>query len=147
MTDQDFREQVKRGVAAAEQSNTLEALFYLENAALLRTTPTLTSYLGYCLARERRQFKKGAGLCLEALKQEPQQAIHYLNLGRVYLAAGEKVRAIKTLRQGLKLGRNRLILEELKKLGIRKQPVFRSLSRGHPLNKHAGLLFTRLGMR
>ncbi len=147
MTNQDYLQQVKRGVAAADQSNTLEALFHLENAALFGSTPTLSSYLGYCLARERRQFKKGAGLCLEAMKQEPQQAIHYLNLGRVYLAAGEKMRAIKTLRQGLKLGRNRLILEELKKLGIRKQPVFRSLSRGHALNKHAGRLFTRLGMR
>src|SRR5574337_612918 len=147
MTDQNFLQQVKRGVAAAEQSNTLEGLFHLENAALLGTSPILASYLGYCLARERHQFKKGAGLCLEALKEEPQQPIHYLNLARVYLAAGEKARAIKTLRQGLKMGRNRLILEELKKLGIRKLPVFRSLSRAHPLNKHVGLLFTRLGMR
>ena len=147
MTDQNFLKQVERGEAAAEQGNTLVALFHLENAALLGCTPTLASYLGYCLAQERRQFKKGAGLCREALKQEPEQAIHYLNLGRVYLAAGEKVLAIKTFRQGLKFGRNRLIVEQLKKLGIRKQPVFCALSRSHPLNKHFGLLFTRLGMR
>jgi tetratricopeptide (TPR) repeat protein len=147
MTNQDFLQEVKRGVAAAEQGNTLEALFHLENAALFSSTPTLASYLGYCLARERRQYKKGAGLCLEALKEEPQQALHYLNLGRVYLAAGEKAQAIRTMRQGLRLGRNRLLLDELKKQGLRKQPVFRSLARGHPLNRHAGLLLTRLGMR
>ncbi len=147
MSDQDFLQEVKRGVAAAEQGNTLEALFHLETAALLESTPTLTSYLGYCLARERHQYKKGARLCLEALKEEPQQTLHYLNLARVYLAAGEKARAIRTMRQGLKLGRNRLLLEELKRLGLRKQPVFRSLARGHPLNKHAGLIFSRLGIR
>ena len=147
MTEHDFLQQVEMGEAAAEQGNTLEALIHLENAARLGSTPLLASYLGYCLARERHQFKQGAGLCLEALEQEPGQAIHYLNLARVYLTAGEKKLAIKTLRRGLKLGRNRLIPEELKKLGLRKQPVFGSLPRSHPLNKHLGLLCTRLGMR
>jgi hypothetical protein len=55
--------------------------------------------------------------------------------------------AIKTLRRGLKLGRNRLIPEELKKFGVRKELVFRSLPRSHPLNKYLGLLSARLGMR
>jgi tetratricopeptide (TPR) repeat protein len=147
MTGYDFLQQVERGAAAAEQGNTLVALIHLENAALHGSTPLLASYLGYCLARERHQFKKGVSLCLEALKQEPGQAIHYLNLGRVYVAAGQKELAIKTLRRGLKLGRNRLIPEELKKFGVRKELVFRSLPRSHPLNKYLGLLSARLGMR
>ena len=147
MTGYDFLQQVERGAAAAEQGNTLVALLHLEGAALYGSMPLLASYLGYCLARERRQFKKGVSLCLEALKQEPGQAIHYLNLGRVYLAAGQKELAIKTLRRGLKLGRNRLIPEELKKFGVRKELVFRSLPRSHPLNKYLGLLSARLGMR
>ena len=147
MTGHGFLRQVERGAAAAEQGNTLVALIHLESAALHGSTPLLASYLGYCLARERHQFKKGVSLCLEALEQEPGQAIHYLNLGRVYLAAGQKELAIKTLRRGLKLGRNRLIPEELKKFGIRKELVFRSLPRSHPLNKYLGLLSARLGMR
>jgi tetratricopeptide (TPR) repeat protein len=147
MTEHTFRQLVEEGAAAADAKNTLEALFLLENAALLGSTPILKSYLGYCLAAEQRQFKKGAFLCSDALKEEPGKAVHYLNLGRVYLAAGEKARAIKALRQGLKLGRNRYILEELRRLGIRKQPIFSSLSRDHPLNKHVGTLFARLGMR
>jgi tetratricopeptide (TPR) repeat protein len=147
MTGHDFRQQVERGAAAAEQGNTLGALIHLENAALHGSTPLLASYLGYCLAQERHEFKKGASLCLEALEQEPGQAIHYLNLGRVYVAAGQRELAIKTLYRGLKLGRNRLILEELKKFGIRKELVFRSLPRSHPLNKYLGLLFARLGIR
>jgi tetratricopeptide (TPR) repeat protein len=147
MTGHGFRQQVEQGAATAEQGNTLVALIHLESAALQGSTPLLASYLGYCLARERHEFKKGVSLCLEALKQEPEQAIHYLNLGRVYVAAGQKELAIKTLRRGLKLGRNRLIPEELKKFGIRKEPVVRTLPRNHPLNKYLGLLSALLGVR
>jgi hypothetical protein len=147
MTCRDFLRQVERGAAAAEQGSTLVALIHLENAALHGSMPLLASYLGYCLARERHQFKKGASLCLEALEQEPGQAIHCLNLGRVYVAAGQRELLIKTLYRGLKLGRNRLILEELKKFRIRKELVFRSLPRSHPLNKYLGLLFACLGIR
>lgn len=147
MADQNFLQQVKKGVAAAERGNTLEGLIHLENAALLGSRPILSSYLGYCLAQERREFKKGAALCLEALKEEPQQPVYYLNLGRVYLAAGDKARAIKTLQQGLKMGKSGLIMEELKKLGIRKPPIFSFFSRTHPLNKLMGLLLSRLGIR
>ena len=147
MPNHEFRELVEQGAALADGKNTLEALIQLEKAAFLGSTPVLNSYLGYCLAIERRQFKKAASLCSKALKEEPGQATHYLNLGRVYLAAGQKAQAIKTLRQGLKRGRNRYIVEELRRLGIRKQPIFSSLSRRHPLNKHAGVILTRLGMR
>lgn len=98
MKDQEFQELLGRGITAADQGNTLVALLHLEDAARYGSTPTLSSYLGYCLARERHQFKKGLGLCLEALKQEPEQLVHHLNLGRIYLAAGDKVLAIKTFR-------------------------------------------------
>jgi hypothetical protein len=81
------------------------------------------------------------------MKLEPAQAVHYLNLGRVHLAAGQKAAAIRTLRKGLRFGRSRSIIQELKKLGIRKAPVVASLPRDHPVNKHLGLLFKRLGVR
>jgi tetratricopeptide (TPR) repeat protein len=147
MSDQSFQQLVRKGTAAAEQGNTLDALVYLESAARLGSTPILASYLGYCMARERHQFKEAIGLCRQALTKEPEQALHYLNLGRVFLAAREKRLAINTFRQGLKRGRHRLILEELKRLGIRKRPVVPPFSRSHPLNKYLGLLFTRLNMR
>jgi tetratricopeptide (TPR) repeat protein len=99
------------------------------------------------LAKERREFKEAADLCLAALKLEPAQAVHYLNLGRVYLAAGQKAAAIRALRRGVKFGKSRAIIEELKRLGIRKAPVVSSLPRNHPVNKHLGVLFKRLGVR
>ncbi len=147
MASQELHKLIERGVAAAEHGNTLDALFHLESAAHSGSTPRLKSYLGYCLARERREFKRAADLCLDALKEEPAQAVHYLNLGRVYLAAGQKAAAIRTLRKGVKFGKGRSIIEQLVKLGIRKPPVVASLPRSHPVNKHLGLLFKRLGMR
>ncbi len=147
MSGQDFRQLVRNGIAAADQGNTLDGLLHLETAARLGSTPTLASYLGYCLARERRQFKEGSGLCRQALLKEPEQAVHYLNLGRVLLAAEEKQLAITTFQRGLKRGRHHLILEELKKLGMRKPPVVPFLSRSHPVNKFLGVVFTHLHMR
>ena len=147
MASQEFLKLIERGAAAAERGNTLDALFYLESALRYGSTPRLNSYLGYCLAKERREFKEAADLCLEALKLEPAQAVHYLNLGRVYLAAGQKAAAIRALRRGVKFGKSRAIIEELKRLGIRKAPVVSSLPRNHPVNKHLGLLFKRLGVR
>jgi tetratricopeptide (TPR) repeat protein len=147
MSDQDFRQLVKKGITAADQGNTLDALFHFESAARLGSTPILSSYLGYCLARERRDFKEAIRFCRQALTKEPEKAIHYLNLGRVFLAAGEKRLAINAYHQGLKRERHRLILEELKKLGIRKRPVVAPLSRSHPVNKLLGLAFTRLRVR
>jgi len=147
MASQEFLKLIERGAAAAERGNTLDALFHLESARRYGSTPRLNSYLGYCLAKERREFKEAADLCLEALKLEPAQAVHYLNLGRVYLAAGKKAAAIRALRRGVKFGKSRAIIEELKRLGIRKAPVVSSLPRNHPVNKHLGLLFKRLGVR
>jgi Flp pilus assembly protein TadD len=147
MSGQDFRQLVKKGITAADQGNTLDALLHFETAARLGSTPTLSSYLGYCMARERHEFKEAIRLCREALTKEPEKAIHYLNLGRVFLVAGEKRLALNAFNQGLKRERHRLILEELKRLGIRKRPVVAPLSRSHPVNKYLGMAFTRLRVR
>ena len=146
-TGEDFIALTNKGIAAADKGETLVALLHLENASKLGSSPLLASYLGYCLASERRQFRKGIALCQEAIKVEPKQVLHYLNLGRTYLEAGQKPLAIQTFRQGLRLGRNRLIAEQLAILGIRKPPVFASLGRNNPVNQIAGRLLARLGIR
>jgi Flp pilus assembly protein TadD len=147
MQDVELNQLIRKGVVAAEKGDTLVALVHFEDAAKLEATPTVRSYLAFCLARERRQLQKAISLCNEALQQEPNNPLHFLNLGRVYLVAGQKGKAIQTLRRGLKLGRNPLIMEELKRLGMRQPPVFPSMGREHPLNKYLGLMLKRLGMR
>lgn len=147
MSQEDFQQLLKRGIAETDKGHTMIALLHLENAARLGSSPLLSSYLGYCIATERREFKPGVALCNEALRLEPQQPLHYLNLGRIYLAANQKAQAIKILRKGLKSGRHPLIVKTLKQLGIRHREIFPSLSRHHLLNRLFGRLFHRLGLR
>ncbi|MBE0597810.1 MAG: tetratricopeptide repeat protein [Desulfuromonadales bacterium] len=147
MAATDLNGLITRGVQAMEEGNTLIALLYFEDATILRRIPMVLSSLGYCLVREHRQVQKGIGLCLEAMQKEPQNALHYLNLGRIYLLAGQKSLALQTFRRGLRCQRNPQIIEELKRLGVRKRPVFSGLKRDHPLNRFFGLILARLGVR
>jgi Flp pilus assembly protein TadD len=146
MANDNWAALVTQGTAAMDRGDTLTALLSLQDAAKVKTTPALCSNLAYCLARERRQIQKGISLCTEALTVEPANPLHYLNLGRIHLLAGKKELAIGTFRQGLKMGKNRQIVAELKALGIRKGPPIPALSRSHPLNRYLGLILHRLGL-
>jgi tetratricopeptide (TPR) repeat protein len=138
---------IRQGITALNEGSTLVAMVHFEDAVKLDNSPTARSYLAFSLAKERNQFGRAASLCLSALQEEPDKSLHYLNLGRIYLLAGEKTRAIKTFRKGLKAGRNQQIIDELKKLGLRQPPVMKTLDRNNPLNKCLGILFQKLGMR
>jgi Flp pilus assembly protein TadD len=147
MPDRELNNLLRKGLAEIERGNTMLALIHFEDAAKLDDSPMVRSHLAFCLAREHRQMQKAAALCNGALKEEPGNPAHYLNLGRIYLLAGQKSRAIQAWRHGLKLGRHPQIAAELKRLGLRKPPVLESLDREHPLNKHLGLFLQKIGLR
>jgi hypothetical protein len=138
---------VHNGMTAIEQGNTVMALLFFQDAALQAKTPTVVSCLGYCLASEHGQLQKGIALCQEALQKEPGNALHYLNLGRIYLLAKQKPLALQAFRRGVKCPGNQKIVDELKRLGVRKEPVFAALPRQSVLNRYFGILFHRLGLR
>ncbi len=143
--DTSSQEMVEKGLNALRQDDTLVALMHLENAVQVQPTPTIQSALAYCLARERRQFQKAQKLCQQALAVEPNNPEHYYMLGRVYVLARQRKRAILTFRKGLKHKRYQPIIDELHRLGLRKNPVFASLEREHFLNRSAGKLLAKLG--
>lgn len=145
LTEQD--NPLAKGIAAAETGQCMMALFHFEEAAEKFDSPRLVSYRGYCLAVEQRQFRQGAQMCRKAIEADPRDPTHYLNLGRVFMAAGQKGQAIRIFRQGLKLGQDQRILNALKRLGTRKNPPIAMLSRSHPLNRYLGLAMKRLGWR
>jgi len=146
MEDQ-FQQLVKAGVAALSAGNTSLALRHLEEAAELDETPELLSHLGYCRAKEKQDFQQAISLGKNALRDEPWNSIHYLNLGRSYLLSERRKDAIRTLRDGLLHENNPRIKEELARLGTRKYPVIASLPREHPFNKLFGKILTRLNLR
>ena len=145
--DEDLDSLIAKGEKALAKGETLVALMHFETAARLRQLPAVQSALAYCLARERQQYQQAIALCRKALEAEPAEARHYYHLGRIYLSANQKVQAITVFRRGLKQQRYQPIIDELRRLGVRKPPVFSSLPRDHVLNKSFGKLLTQFGTR
>ncbi len=138
---------LRKGEQALKNGDTLVALLQFETAHAIEPLPGIKSKLAFCLAKERRQYQQAMNLCREALQKEPDNPDHYYQLSRIYLVAGKKRQAIKSLRKGLKFKRHQLIIDELNRLGARKEPVFAALPREHLLNRSVGILFTKLGSR
>lgn len=138
---------IRKGEQALQAENTLVAMMQFETALAIDPLPGIKSKLAYCLAKERKQYQRAMSLCREALEEEPSNPDHYYQLSRIYLVAGQKQKAIRTLRKGLKFNRHQPIIDELNRLGLRKPPVFSSLPREHVINRTAGVLLTKLGSR
>ena len=136
---------LRKGEQALQNGDTLVALVQFEMAHAIEPLPAVKAKLAYCLAKERRQYQQAMALCREALQAEPDNPDHYYQLSRIYLVAGQKRQAIKSLRKGLKFKRHQPSIDELIRLGARKTPVFPSLAREHILNRIGGIIFTKLG--
>ena len=107
----------------------------------------IMSYYGCLTAIVEKKIDKGIKLCqgaLEKLGPSTEKSVHatfYLNLGRAYLAGGQKEQAIEAFDNGLTFDKkNHDLLWELKKLGTRKNPPIPFLSRGNPINKYIGMI-------
>ncbi len=142
-TENPFEE----GVRALNAKRTGEALQWFERAAAEERTPLVRAYLAYCRARVQGNYREAIALCMEAMKEEPKNSDIYLNLGRVYLLAGQRKPAIRAFDLGLRYQKNSQIVNELALLGRRKAPPLPFLSRSNPLNKYLGKLLKKLGMR
>ncbi len=128
---------------ALEEEGYKTALAHLEKALELHDKPEWHSYVGLCIAMERGDFLVGEHLCLASIEHDESNPVHYLNLGKVYLSAGNKRKALETLCKGMALGGNEKILSLYFQLGTRNPPVFRFLKRSHPFNKYMGILLHR----
>ncbi|MEE8330100.1 MAG: tetratricopeptide repeat protein [Thermodesulfovibrionia bacterium] len=137
------------GRRALKEGMMLEALALFEKAFNIDPeNPNYQSFFGFCIAYERGTIRQAIDLCEKALKTEPEMIEGYLNLGRIYLRAGLKVRAVEIFRDGLKIdNKNPEIIEELNALGLRKGVVISFFLRKNVLNKYLGIIFNRLGLR
>ena len=116
--------------------------------------PILLSYCGYLEALVQKNYTHGINTCLKARELVLERALSgreffnpilYLNLGRAYLAAGNKDEAFESFRTGLIFGNeNEELLSELSEIGIRRKPVVSFLSRSNPINKYIGKLVHNL---
>jgi len=147
MIEAEAEKEFLKGLKALQERNSLAALSCFEKAAGFGTRPVYSSYFGFSIAKERGQVQKGMLLCREAIEKEPENSAHYLNLGRIHLAAKNKQDALRVLREGLAHGPNNEIIALLDSIGTRKPPVLPFLDRDNPLNKYLGKILGRLGLR
>jgi tetratricopeptide (TPR) repeat protein len=147
VTVEDSERLFRRAAAAFDAGETAPALALLERALKEQAHPAWHSYLGYCIAKERGQVRRGIELCREALVVDAENPVHYLNLARIHLVTGKKGEALAVLREGMSVEENGEILALLNRLGTRKPPVLSFLSRDHFLNKILGRILSRLRLR
>lgn len=130
--------QKKYGDALSSIKTAIEKGGY-ENAN--EVPPLYLSYLGLITALAEKKYRNGAAICEKAIKREFYNPVFYLNLGKVYVAGGYKLKAINAFYNGLKIDRTHAeIIAELKKMGVRRRPVIPLFTRTHVLNKYLGLL-------
>ena len=118
-----------------------------EHNSVSTESPEMMSQKGYLLAKESCQFNEGIALCEKAISLNPHHPEPYLNLGRIYVLANKRARAIKAFKLGLRVRKDQRIFHELKRLGVRKPPVLSSLPREHMLNVIAGKMLKSLKLR
>ncbi|MBJ6726004.1 hypothetical protein [Geomesophilobacter sediminis] len=136
-----------RAVNDLAEGKSQSALADLERALKLNDNQSWYSYLGFCIAKERGQVRKGGELCNQALAHEPEEPAHYQNLARIHLICGHKAEAIEVLRKGVTVTSCPELVAQLNALGSRKPPVLSFLSRDHWINHYLGIILSRLGLR
>jgi len=141
----EAREQFVAGKRFLREENVDKALRHFEKAWKEdKDNPEYMSYYGLCKAIRGGEIGLGLELCTRAIKKEFFKAEFYLNLGRVYMAAGNKKGAIKVFRKGLRYDQgNEELYKALTALGFRTRPVIPLLDRSNPVNKFLGILFRR----
>ena len=97
------------------------------------------SYFGLCLALVQKKFKTAVDLCKRAIDLEFYNGDHYANLARVYVAAGNRKKAIETAEAGLKiLPEHEELIKVRRELGVRARPPVPFLDRSNPINVSLG---------
>jgi tetratricopeptide (TPR) repeat protein len=97
------------------------------------------SYFGLCLALVQKKYRPAIELCRRALDLEFYNGDHYVNLARVYLAAGQRKKALDIAESGLRLLSDHDDLQRVRRsLGVRARPPVPFLDRSHPINVTLG---------
>jgi tetratricopeptide (TPR) repeat protein len=144
----DILNRIDEAVALTKREEYLRALtLFLDvyggeeppSPMLSSKTATGLSYFGLCLALVQKKYKPAIDLCKRAIELQFYNVDHYANLGRVYVAAGNRKKAIEIVEQGLKPHPDdETLLQVRKELGVRAKPPVPFLDRAHPINVTLG---------
>ena len=130
MQPEEINELLNKGKEAVEKGYIPSAQVFFSQVAEQQKTPEVRSYLAYCLAKSQGRTQVAAKTCTESIRREPDNPTHYLLLGRIHLLAADKEKAIQVLRQGIKINNDPRILNEIRRMGLRKAAVIKNLNKG-----------------
>ena len=138
---------IEQAIATAREEDFLRALtmfldiYGTQDSPPLRTPKAAAglSYFGLALALVRKEYKPAIDLCKRAIDLEFYNGDHFANLARVYVAAGQRKKAIEIAEQGMKLTPDNDYLAEVRAwMGARARPALPFLDRTNPLNVSLG---------
>jgi len=138
---------LEEAIKAAREEDFLRAIMLFidiygtEDSPPIRTPKDASglSFFGLALALMQKKFKPAIDLCRRAIDLEFYNGDHYANLARVYVAAGNRKKAVETADQGLKLVHGHEYLVNVRRsLGVRARPSVPFLDRTNPINVSLG---------
>lgn len=138
---------VEAAIQAVREEDYLRAvtlfhdIYQTEDAPPIQTPRDATglSYFGLALALVQRKYKPAIDLCKRAIELEFYNGDHYANLTKVYVAAGNRKKALETVEAGLKLlPDHEGLLATRTAIGVRAKPSLPFLDRSHPINVTLG---------
>lgn len=107
--------------------------------------PYYISFLGLAIARAQRKWAQATELCEMAVQLKPREIQFHLNLGEVYVLAGQRERALHKLDYALGLfGKDPRLKQARSKVEKRRAPVLPFFGREHFLNRELGKLRHRI---
>jgi tetratricopeptide (TPR) repeat protein len=141
------RELFVKGMSWWNRKKVEKALRCFQRAHELNSEdPHITSYLGLVLV-DSGIYDKGLELCRGALRKSPSNADLLFNLGQAYLLSSRRNEARLTLLRGARVCEDKhRFMDALTKMGIRRKPIIRFLSRENFLNRWLGKVTYRPGM-
>jgi tetratricopeptide (TPR) repeat protein len=132
---------IRRGVAAAEREDYHQALQIFSTIYSEDSTEPIDglSHYGLCLALIERKYKSAIALCQRAIALQFYNSVHYANATKVFLAAGNRKRAVEVLEQGLKrLPKDPILVTLRERIGWRRGNIIPFLSRDNTVNVFLG---------
>lgn len=140
-TSQDPQKQIRYGISAVESGDYALGLSLLSNAYANAkvSSPEGLSFYALALSLVEKKYRPAIDFCKKAIELQFYNPHHYVNLCKVYLAAGQRKKAYEALQQGLRVMPEEdslLALQEY--LGRRSEPPIPFLNRSNPLNQALG---------
>lgn len=139
--DPMFQAALRRGIQAAEREDFHQALTIFSSIYNEESDDPVDglSHYGLCLALVEKRYKPAIRLCQRAMSVQFYNAAHYANATRIFIAAGNRKRAVEALENGLKqLPKDALLLQVRDRIGWRRGKAIPFLHRDNPLNVWMG---------